>query len=365
MPELAIPPTLAPPLATAGERTTPALVTPPTVVVPLAVPGTVATPADTIPPTALVPVANVHRIPDHVGFEEAAVVPTVWMTAWHALMDTADLRMGESILIHAAASGVSTAAIQLAKAAGAFVVATASTPEKLEYATRIGADVVINSTDGDVVAETRRATDGRGVDVVLDHVGPAVWDASIYSLAAKGRLVFLGNTTGNRASLDLVYAYHFGLRLLGSDPYNRHEFPAMLAAYWAGDFVTPIDQVFPLGNANQSGFEHPPATSFSRAGFHHLHEVRCFQRIEKRPDFSPDPGPGSSAVPRIVVRWWRLASRFGAVIATTGARRSRAVVAVAIAETLPATSLIHAWSFFVPSAPGSAKLVGRNLVHPG
>lgn len=194
----------------------------------------------------VVPVANVHRIPDDVAFEDAAVVPTVWMTAWHALMDTADLRMGESILIHAAASGVSTAAIQLAKAAGAFVVATASTPEKLEYAQRLGADVVVNSSSGDVTAAARAATDGRGVDVVLDHVGPAVWDASIYSLAAKGRLVFLGNTTGNRASLDLVYAYHFGLRLLGSDPYNRHEFPRMLAAYWAADFVTPIDRVFPL-----------------------------------------------------------------------------------------------------------------------
>lgn len=197
----------------------------------------------------VVPVANAHRIPDHVSFEDAAVIPTVWMTAWHALMDTADLRMGESILIHAAASGVSTAAIQLAKAAGAFVVATASTAEKLEYAKRIGADVVVNSSTDDVVAATRTATDGRGVDVVLDHVGPAVWDVSIYSLAAKGRLVFLGNTTGNRASLDLVYAYHFGLRLLGSDPYNRHEFPRMLAAYWAGDFVTPIDRVFPLAEA--------------------------------------------------------------------------------------------------------------------
>ena len=96
---------------------------------------------------------------------------------------------------------------------------------------------------------TRAATAGRGVDLVLDHVGPAVWDASIYSMAPKGRLVFLGNTTGNRASVDLVYAYHFGLKLLGSDPYNRHEFPKMLDAYWASDFTTPIDRMFPLADA--------------------------------------------------------------------------------------------------------------------
>jgi NADPH:quinone reductase-like Zn-dependent oxidoreductase len=196
-----------------------------------------------------VPATNVHAIPDAVGFEEAAIIPTVWMTAWHALMETGSLRMGESVLIHAASSGVSTAAIQIAKAAGAFVVATGSTPEKLEYARSLGADAVVNSANDDVVAATRAATGGRGVDIVLDHVGPAVWDASIYSLAPKGRLVFLGNTTGNRASFDLVYAYHFGLRLLGSDPYDRREFGRLLDIYWGSSFFTPIDRVFSLADA--------------------------------------------------------------------------------------------------------------------
>lgn len=197
----------------------------------------------------VVPAVNTHRIPDEMGFEEAAVIPTIWMTAWHALMETADLRMAESVLIHAGASGVSTAAIQLAKATGAFVIATAGNEEKMDYARRLGADIVVNSSTDDIVAAVRAATGGRGVDVVLDHVGPAVWDTSIYSLAAQGRLVFLGNTTGNRASFDLVYAYHFGLRLLGSDPYNRHEFPRMLATYLAGDFTTPINEVLPLSEA--------------------------------------------------------------------------------------------------------------------
>lgn len=196
----------------------------------------------------VVPALNVHPIPDDVDFAAAAVIPTVWMTAWHALMHTGELRMGESVLIHAGASGVSTAAIQLAKAAGAYVIATGSTPDKLEYARGLGADVVVNSATDDVTKAARAATGGRGVDMVFDHVGPAVWDASIYSLASKGRLVFLGNTTGNRATFDLVYAYHFGLRLLGSDPYDRHEFPQLLATYWASDFVTPIDRQFPLAD---------------------------------------------------------------------------------------------------------------------
>jgi NADPH:quinone reductase-like Zn-dependent oxidoreductase len=196
----------------------------------------------------VVPAVNVHPVPDGVSLTEAAVLPTIWMTAWHALTATTTLRAGETVLIHAGASGVSTAAIQLAKAAGTTVIATASTDAKMAYAAALGADVVVNSATDNVVAAARAATGGRGVDVVIDHVGPAVWDASIYSLAPRGRLVFFGNTTGGRAEFDLVYAYHFGLQLLGSDPYDADEFPAMLAAYWASDFVTPIDSEFALAD---------------------------------------------------------------------------------------------------------------------
>ncbi|MEO6885380.1 MAG: zinc-binding dehydrogenase [Jatrophihabitantaceae bacterium] len=196
-----------------------------------------------------VPVENVHLVPDGVSQLEAAVVPTVWMTAWHALIEIGRLRLGESVLIHAGSSGVSTAAIQLAKAGGARVIATVGSDEKIEYARRLGADVVVNSRTGDVVAAAREATGGTGVDIVLDHVGPATWNDGMYSLAPRGRLVFFGNTTGNQAQFDLVYAYHFGLQLLGSDPYDRHEFATMLDAYWASDFSTPIDSEFALSDA--------------------------------------------------------------------------------------------------------------------
>ncbi|MEU5397932.1 zinc-binding dehydrogenase [Streptomyces sp. NPDC005963] len=194
----------------------------------------------------LVPAANVHHVPDEVDLMDAAVVPTIWMTAWHALIEIGKVRLGETVLIHAAGSGVSTALIQLAKASGARVITTVSTDEKVEYAHGLGADVVVNSTTGDVVAAAREFTSGRGVDLVLDHVGPATWNTGVYSLASRGRLVFFGNTTGNRAEFDLVYAYHFGLQLLGSDPYDRREFAAMLDAYWASTFRTPIDSEFAL-----------------------------------------------------------------------------------------------------------------------
>ncbi|MCM2393510.1 zinc-binding dehydrogenase [Streptomyces albipurpureus] len=197
----------------------------------------------------LAPAANVHHVPDEVDLVEAAVVPTIWMTAWHALIEIGKVRLGETVLIHAAGSGVSTALIQLAKASGARVITTVSSDAKVEYARGLGADVVVNSTTGDVVAAAREATGGRGVDLVLDHVGPATWNTGIYSLAPRGRLVFFGNTTGNRAEFDLVYAYHFGLQLLGSDPYDRREFATMLDAYWASTFRTPIDSEFPLKDA--------------------------------------------------------------------------------------------------------------------
>ncbi|MFI6288387.1 zinc-binding dehydrogenase [Streptomyces sp. NPDC051018] len=197
----------------------------------------------------VVPAANVHPVPDEVDLVDAAVVPTIWMTAWHALIETGKLRLGETVLIHAAGSGVSTALIQLAKAGGARVVTTVGSDAKAEYARGLGADVVVNSTTGDVVAAVREFTDGRGADLVLDHVGPATWNTGVYSLAPRGRLVFFGNTTGNRAEFDLVYAYHFGLQLLGSDPYDRREFATMLDAYWASPFRTPIDSEFPLAEA--------------------------------------------------------------------------------------------------------------------
>jgi NADPH:quinone reductase-like Zn-dependent oxidoreductase len=197
----------------------------------------------------LVPAANVYPVPEGVSLVEAAVVPTVWMTAHHALVEVGAVTAGETVLVHAGASGVSTAAIQLAKAAGARVVTTVSSPEKVDYPLSLGADLVVDISRTDLVAAAREFTDGRGVDIVMDHVGPAVWDSSVYSLAPRGRMIFLGNTTGNRASFDLVYAYHFGLRFLGSDPYDRREFGPMLERYWSNGFRTPVDSEFPLVEA--------------------------------------------------------------------------------------------------------------------
>jgi len=199
-----------------------------------------------------VPASHVHPIPDHVSFEEAATVPTIWSTAWQALVVRGQVRPGEWVLIHAAASGVSTAAIQLAKRVGAKVLATAGSERKLDLARKLGADLGVNNRSDDFVKHAREATGGRGVDVVFDHVGPALFGRSLFALKPRGRLVFCGSTTGREAAIDLPYAYHFGISLLGVEPYSYTGFAEMLDFYWGERFVAVIDTEFGLDEAAQA-----------------------------------------------------------------------------------------------------------------
>jgi NADPH:quinone reductase-like Zn-dependent oxidoreductase len=192
-----------------------------------------------------VPATHAHRLPAHVDDLEAAAIPTACSTAWNGLFTTGELRLGETVMIHAAGSGVSTAAIQLAKQAGATVIATASSDVKLEVAKRLGADVVVNHRSEDVLAAVLAAT-GEGVDMVFDHVGPALFQLSLRALRPRGRMVFCGVTTGVEASFSLPHAYQRGLRLLGSHSYSYAEFGRMLEHCWTAGFEAVIDSVHPL-----------------------------------------------------------------------------------------------------------------------
>jgi NADPH:quinone reductase-like Zn-dependent oxidoreductase len=196
-----------------------------------------------------VPATHVYPIPDGVGFAEAAAVPTAWSTAWKGLVGAGRLQVGETVVIHAAGSGVSVAAIQVAKRAGAIVIATAGSAEKLERAAKLGADVTINNRSEDVAGAVRRATGGLGADVVFDHVGPALFQASVFSLRPRGRLVFCGSTSGTEATFNLPFAYHFGISLIGVEPYSHAEFRQMLDFYWQGNFDPVIDSEMGLAEA--------------------------------------------------------------------------------------------------------------------
>ncbi len=201
----------------------------------------------------LAPETHVHQVPDSMAWEHAVSFPTAWMTAWHALFPVGALAAGETVMIHAAGSGVSTAAIQLAKHAGATVLATAGNDEKCAKALALGADAVLNNRTGDLIAWAREHTAGAGVQLVLDHVGPALWEASLFALAPRGRLVNCGNTTGDTATIpSLGHLFHLGLRILGSDPYRYDEFAEAWAVFCAGSFQTPVERVVPLAEGAEA-----------------------------------------------------------------------------------------------------------------
>lgn len=173
----------------------------------------------------LAPATNIYPVPDHMSLSQAAAFPTCYMTAAHALFDVGGLSTGETIMIHAAGSGVSSAAIQLAKQAGATILATAGSDEKCAKARQLGAQHCCNNRNTDIASWVREITDGKGVNMVLDHVGPALWEASLTSLATRGRIVVCGGTTGDEVKIpSLGHMYHMGLRIIGSDLYSPEEF---------------------------------------------------------------------------------------------------------------------------------------------
>ena len=201
----------------------------------------------------LVPDTHVHVIPDHVSDHSAAAFPSAWLTAHHAMFDRGGLRAGETIMIHGANSGVSTAAIQLAKAHGATVLATAGTAAKCARALDIGADFVANNRESDITAWAREVTGGVGVDIVFDHVGPALFAASVFALKPRGRLVNCGNTTGDTATIpSLGHLFHMGISIIGSDPYRYSEFAAVWREFVDGEFSTTIDSVFALADGAEA-----------------------------------------------------------------------------------------------------------------
>ncbi|MBK6427189.1 MAG: zinc-binding dehydrogenase [Blastocatellia bacterium] len=155
------------------------------------------------------PARNAHPIPAGLTFEEAATIPLTFLTAWHMLVGRAKLKAGEDVLVLAAGSGVGVAAIQIAKLLGARVIATASTEIKLERAKGLGADETINyESSPDFHKAVKRLTAGKGVEVVVEHVGAATWTRSVASLARNGRLVTCGATTGYEATIDIRHLFY-------------------------------------------------------------------------------------------------------------------------------------------------------------
>jgi NADPH2:quinone reductase len=195
---------------------------------------------------AAVPAANLVPVPEGVDWETAAAAPLVFQTAWRMLLTRGDLTAGESILVLGASGGVGHAAVQIADYVGAEVYATASTEQKLAYAAEVGADHTIDYESEDFAREIYERTDGRGVDVVVDHVGAATWRDSLKSLAKGGRVLTCGATTGGTPETDLNRIFWNQLSVIGSTMGTPGEVDDVLELVWAGAFEPRIRETLPM-----------------------------------------------------------------------------------------------------------------------
>jgi len=198
------------------------------------------------------PAVNVIHKPPELSWEEAAALPLVTLTAWHMLVTRAAVQPGESVLIHAAGSGVGSIGIQVAKLRGARVIATASSDEKLAKAKELGADDLVNYTGVDWPKEVKRLTDRKGVDVVFEHTGAVTWPGSIASLKTNGRLVTCGATSGFAAQTDLRQIFYRHLTILGSFMGSKAELLEAMKFIESGKIRAVVDQTLPLTEARHA-----------------------------------------------------------------------------------------------------------------
>ncbi|MCA1589094.1 MAG: zinc-binding dehydrogenase, partial [Acidobacteria bacterium] len=207
----------------------------------------------------------VAEIPANLSFTDAGAVPEAFITAYDAIFTQGDLKNGETLLIHAAGSGVGLAALQLAKAKGAKTIGTSRTLEKLERCKAFGLDVAIVVEDPPTFAEAvRDATRREGADVILDLVGANYFAQNLESLATRGRLMLVGLTAGARAEFDLGLALRKRAKIIGTVLRSRsleekieitRDFKREVVPLLAAGEVRPtVDRVFPfdaVGDAHQ------------------------------------------------------------------------------------------------------------------
>lgn len=193
-----------------------------------------------------VPARCIVALPGNLSFEASAALTLAGSTAMHMLTDRTEVRPGDWVLVVGAASGVGSAAIQIAKHLGGRVVATASTPAKRELATRLGAEFVVDSSKADWPAEVRKVTNKRGVDLVIEHVGGVVLQSVFHCLARGGTVVTCGATGGREVPMQLWPFFVKQHRLIGSYGRNRGDLNATLE--WAADgrLKPVIHQLIPL-----------------------------------------------------------------------------------------------------------------------
>ncbi len=188
-------------------------------------------------------------VSDRYSFEEWASVPLATLTAYHMLVGRAGLKPGETVLVHAAGSGIGSAAVQIAKFLGARVFTTVGDFKKVARAKKLGADQVIQYRTEDFSEKAKKLTGGRGVDVVFEHIGPDTWAKSLTSLARGGRMVTCGATSGPKTEVDVRYLYSKQISIIGSYMGSLAELYKVIELVENGTLKPTMDQVFALREA--------------------------------------------------------------------------------------------------------------------
>lgn len=202
------------------------------------------------------------RIPQNLGFEEAAAVPEAFLTSYDALFRQLDVKVGERVLIHAVGSGVGTAALQLARAAGAEVLGTSRSAGKLERARELGLETGIDTSREDLAEAVNQATYGSGVHALLDLVGGKLLEASLRVLALRGRAVVVGTTAGTKAEIDLGLLLRRRIHIFGTVLRSRpleekialaREFSGAVLPLVSSARIRPVvDTVYPFADIRKA-----------------------------------------------------------------------------------------------------------------
>jgi NADPH:quinone reductase-like Zn-dependent oxidoreductase len=195
------------------------------------------------------PRVNVIPIPDWLGFNEAACVPLVFLTAWHMLVSRAKIRPGDWVLVLGASSGVGSAAIQIAKLFNAQVIATAGDEKKMARGKELGAHFTVDHYKQTISDEVKKITSKRGVDIVFEHVGQATWKESMKSLRPGGTIVTCGATSGPEASFDIRSLFTRQTSFLGSFMGTMGDLHEVLGHVFAKRLKPVVDRAFPLSEA--------------------------------------------------------------------------------------------------------------------
>jgi NADPH:quinone reductase-like Zn-dependent oxidoreductase len=211
-----------------------------------------------------VPESNVYPLPDEIAFEEAAAFPLVFETAYRLLVTKAHLQEGEWVLLWGIGSGVATAGLAIAKALGANALVTSSSDEKLDRARELGADAAVNHATGDVRGAVAEATDGTGVEVVLEHVGEATWQTSLQAARAGGRIAVCGATSGPNPPAALHRIWWKQLTIYGSTMGTREDFEAAYELVKSGLAKPVVDSVLPLAEAQAAHERMEAAEQFGK-----------------------------------------------------------------------------------------------------